>query len=120
MARPPAVLPGYAYSERVSVAVGGCLNFGRPKSFISVLSPSEMHQLGLIITLSAFSCAAAQVKPKRGVVADGCTGASCPDGALLSNLGWYYDYNSADPWYGSKVSDESMKFVPMHWCIKWV
>lgn len=38
------------------------------------------------------SGAAAAPNPKRGVVADGCTGASCPDGGLLTALGWHYAY----------------------------
>lgn len=72
------------------------------------------------LAVGALAVARAAPTAKRGVVADGCIGTNCTDGALLSNLEWYYDYNVADPWYGSSVANENVKFTPMHWCIEYV
>ena len=47
---------------------------------------------GAALAASA-SAAAAGKLAKRGWVADGCTGSSCADPALLGALGWYYAYN---------------------------
>lgn len=55
---------------------------------------------------------------KRGFVADGCTGPSCQDVALLGDsIGWYYAYNPQDPYASSSGSGGFPElFVPMHWC----
>lgn len=78
-----------------------------------------MNLLGAT-TLGLLALAQGAPTAKRGVVANGCGGPNCTDGALLGSLGWYYDCNTEDPWYGSSVVNESIKFAPMHWCIEYV
>ena len=53
---------------------------------------------------------------KRGYVADGCTGPTCQDPALLTAADWYYDYNPSDP-YGGNEPGAQTRFSPMYWCI---
>ena len=68
-----------------------------------------------VAALASVGVTAASIKPKRGWVADGCTGSSCTDPQLLGNLGWYYDYNVADPFGDEATASE--RFAPMHWCL---
>lgn len=66
------------------------------------------------VALSLLAGGALALSPKRGYVADGCTGSSCPDPQLLSGAAWYYDYDLSDP-YGPSAYKEG-RFVPMSWC----
>lgn len=71
-------------------------------------------RLSILATLA--TAAAASKAGKRGFVADGCTGLSCKDPALLSAADWYYDYNPSDPYSGAEVGAQA-RFSPMYWCI---
>lgn len=59
---------------------------------------------------------AKNANPKRGFVADGCTGSNCSEANLLNASGWFYSYHVSDPYHGSIVPDETARFTPMHWC----
>jgi hypothetical protein len=70
----------------------------------------------LLLLLASAAAAAPTPHPKRGFVADGCTGTACQDLALLTGASWYYAYNPGDP-YAPGSTPPHNNFVPMHWCI---
>jgi hypothetical protein len=80
--------------------------------------PSASLALSLSLTLA--STGASALSPKRGYVADGCTGMSCTDFSLLTGASWRYDYNYGDPNCGLSSSCPAAianSFVPMAWCL---
>lgn len=74
------------------------------------------------VVMLAAGCMAAN--PKRGFVADG-SDATCDDPILLSNAGWYYDYDVEDPYRHAGLSGDCARaaamdtgrFTPMNWCL---
>lgn len=123
-----------------SAAVALCDKMAmQSKTFVACCIAVASTCFGAVDTATATS--AAVYRPKRGYVADGCTGSNCTDPTLLTSIGWYYAYNVGDPYCsgsasttsstlrGSHAVDESAYtcslplqteaklFTPMHWCI---
>ena len=69
-----------------------------------------MHRLvNAVVVLLPLTIFVSSFSPKRGYVADDCSGPLC-NGNILLDAAWFYAYNPGSPY------NVTGSFVPMHWC----
>ena len=65
------------------------------------------------LSLAVCFVATATASHKRGFVGDGGLRGTV---AALTGAGWYYDYNTLDPFSVDNGASPHPQFVPMYWC----
>lgn len=85
-----------------------------------------LSPLAALPQADAEAARASAVNPKRGFVADDvATLHSCDTPLLLTQSGWYYNYNQANPYHKAGLTGDCAKanatdkdrFTPMDWCL---